>query len=412
MLSSIEDFYRFGYISGMDIKIVPSYQGEILEVIGKSPSLITLLPGTRRLMVVHVHLDTTKTKKTAESQEYRPLTHNSKSDQLLEDLELQLGSTSREYLQVQLTYAHSGFPKRDVGRDPADRDGGCVEVRTTIETTVTALVMQQNSSSLWSPPPAPATGSPLVDIVAKHWGPAAAKEMARRIAISNDMRTLRHAGKTSETWDTAVPLAKELSNEWQPGTPGKDATDEKMDDLTPRAASQSKQLSLKSGDGTRRIFLDKSSPAEREDLLRIPVRKSKKNHRNESYSVEQLFSTSAAAQMKTPITHPTNLSMSSANIPVEADSPSPGCLLPRKSGRIVYSGPRQGIPGTAPRNIRRPKGADTANLRDLPHGASEQSLQDENCDGRVAAYSGLRSSSRSSTISKKSGKWSWPGWFS
>ncbi|CAK7268905.1 hypothetical protein SEPCBS119000_003301 [Sporothrix epigloea] len=209
-LDSDQELYRFGYISGMDIKIVPSYQGEILEVIGKSPSLITLLPGTRRLMVVHVHLDTTKTKQTTESQEYRQLAHNKKSDQLLEDLELQLGSTSREYMQVQLTYAHSGFPKRDIGRELADRDAGCVEVRTTIETTVTALVMQQNSSSLWSSPKAPATDSPLVDIVAKHWGPAAAKEMARRIATSNDMRMLRQAGKTFETWDTMVPSAEGL----------------------------------------------------------------------------------------------------------------------------------------------------------------------------------------------------------
>lgn len=30
----------FGYISGMDIKILSSYQSEILEVIGKSPSLL------------------------------------------------------------------------------------------------------------------------------------------------------------------------------------------------------------------------------------------------------------------------------------------------------------------------------------------------------------------------------------
>ncbi|CAK7228124.1 hypothetical protein SCUCBS95973_006774 [Sporothrix curviconia] len=195
----------------MDIKILPSYQSEILEVIGKSPSLITLLPGTRRLMVVHVHLDTTKTKNPAESQDYRPLSHNSKSGQLLEDLELQLGSTSREYMQVQLTYAHSGFPKRDASRDPADRDGGCVEIRTTIETTATALVMQQNSISMWSPPPAPAAGSPLVDIVAKHWGPAAAKEMAKRIATSNDMRTLRRAGKTFEAWDATARPGEEES---------------------------------------------------------------------------------------------------------------------------------------------------------------------------------------------------------
>ncbi|ERS97710.1 hypothetical protein HMPREF1624_05881 [Sporothrix schenckii ATCC 58251] len=196
-----QGLYRFGYISDMDIKIVSSYQSEILEVIGKSPSLLTLLPGSRRLMVVHIHLDMTKKKQAAESQEYRPLSHSSTSDQLLEDLELHLGSTSQEYMQIQLTYSHSGFPKRDVGRDPMDRDGGCVEVRTTIETTVTALVMQQNSASMWSPSAAPPGGSPLVDIVAKHWGPAAAKEMAKRIATS-----IEDLGHGSTPHQSAIPI--------------------------------------------------------------------------------------------------------------------------------------------------------------------------------------------------------------
>ncbi len=108
----------------------------------------------------------------------------------MENLELQLGSTSQEYMQIQLTYSHSGFPKCDARKDLSSADGDCVEVRTSIETTVTALVMQQHFSSLWSPAPAPAS-SPLVDIVAKHWGSSAAKEMAKRISTSIDMRALR-----------------------------------------------------------------------------------------------------------------------------------------------------------------------------------------------------------------------------
>ncbi|CAK7240991.1 MAG: hypothetical protein STHCBS139747_002448 [Sporothrix thermara] len=57
-------------------------------------------------------------------------------------------------------------------------------------------------------------------------------------------------------------------------------------------------------------------------------------------------------------------------------------------------------------------GMDTTNLHNLAHSASEQSLKSENCDETMVAYSGFRSSSRSSTVSKRSGKWSWPGWFS
>lgn len=118
-------------------------------------------------MMVHVHLDTTRGKSRHNPQEYRSPSQKNQSDQLLKDLELQLGATSQEYMQIQLKYSHSGFPTRDIGKDPMSRDGGCIEVRTTIETTATALVMQQNTRSLWSPRSAP-TNSPIVDIVAKH----------------------------------------------------------------------------------------------------------------------------------------------------------------------------------------------------------------------------------------------------
>ena len=118
-------------------------------------------------MLVHVHLDTTKSSHRHDTQEYQPPFQKNRSDQLLEDLELQLGATSQEYMQIQLRYSHSGFPKHDARQGSMSRGGGCIEVSTAIETTATALVMQQNISSMWSPRPAP-TSSPLVDIVAKH----------------------------------------------------------------------------------------------------------------------------------------------------------------------------------------------------------------------------------------------------
>lgn len=364
-------------------------------------------------MVVHVHLDTTKKKNPTESQEYRPLSHSSTSDQLLEDLELQLGSTSQEYMQIQLAYSHSGFPKRDVGRDPTDRDGGCVEVRTTIETTVTALVMQQNSASMWSPSAAPPAGSPLVDIVAKHWGPAAAKEMAKRISTSIEMRMLRRADKTFRTWDAAARHAYEQTQKRRPGTPENGTLDGSLDEVTPRAASQSQQHNKKSERHDDKERPEKATALGQEQQPKIPVRMPKKEHRHASCNEIQRSASTSASQTRVSLSQFPRLSLSSANIPTDSDPPSPGCLLPRsKNMRLASGGPRQSIPDAAPRNIRRPVGLDTSNLQNLPLGASEQSLKSENCDNRMADYSSFRSSSRSSTISKRSGKWPWPGWFS
>lgn len=369
-------------------------------------------------MIVHVHLDTTKKKQSTDSQEYRPLSHSSTSEQLLADLELQLGSTSQEYMQIQLTYSHSGFPKRDVGRDPMDRDGGCVEVRTTIETTVTALVMQQNSSSMWSPSAAPPAGSPLVDIVAKHWGSDAAKEMAKRIATSIEMRMLRRADKTFRTWDAAARHANKQSENLRPSTPENgtlDGTqDSALDEVTPRADSHSQQLPSKKNERQ-----DKGKHSERNVSFgqgqqpTIPARLPKKESRQTSCNVMHRSASTSAPQKRLSHSQVPRLSSSSANIPTDSDPPSPGCLLPlSKNTRLASGGPRQAIPDTAPRNIRRPMGMDTMNLQNMPLGASEQSLKSENCDDRMADYGRFHSSSRSSTISKRSGKWPWPGWFS
>ncbi|KJR82242.1 uncharacterized protein SPSK_03051 [Sporothrix schenckii 1099-18] len=413
-----QGLYRFGYISDMDIKIVSSYQSEILEVIGKSPSLLTLLPGSRRLMVVHIHLDMTKKKQAAESQEYRPLSHSNTSDQLLEDLELHLGSTSQEYMQIQLTYSHSGFPKRDVGRDPMDRDGGCVEVRTTIETTVTALVMQQNSASMWSPSAAPPGGSPLVDIVAKHWGPAAAKEMAKRIATSIEVRMLRRTDKTFRTWDTAARHTNQQSQSpsqtWRPSTPENGTQDGSLDEVTPRAVSHSHQPSNKKSDrqeGGKRPARNTSLGQSQQPI--IPVRMPKKDYQHTSDNAAQRSASSSISQKRVSLSQVPRLSVSSANIPTDSDPPSPGCLLPRsKNSRLASGGPRQVIPDAAPRNIRRLVGMDTTHLQNVPLMPPDQSLKSENCGDRMQDHSGIRSSSRSSTISKRSGKWPWPGWFS
>jgi hypothetical protein len=364
-------------------------------------------------MVVHIHLDTTKKKQPTEPREYRPLSHSSTSDQLLEDLELQLGSTSQEYMQIQLTYSHSGFPKRDVGRDPMDRDGGCVEVRTTIETTVTALVMQQNSSSMWSPSAAPPAGSPLVDIVAKHWGPAAAKEMAKRIATSIEMRMLRRADKTFRTWDAAARHADEQSQHLRPGTPENGTLDGSLDEVTPRAASQSRQHKQKSDrldDGKRP---KKTASFDQDQQPKIPARMPKKEDRHTLCNAAQRPASTSVSQKRVSLSQVPRLSLSSANIPTDSDPPSPGCLLPwSKNTRLASGGPRQAIPDAAPRNIRRPVGMDTTNLQNLSLGASEQNLKSENYDHQMVDYGGIRSSSRSSTMSKRSGKWPWPGWFS
>lgn len=87
----------------------------------------------------------------------------SQSDELMDDLEHQLGSAQCEYMSVNLIYRHSAFSFTS----GADDSNGVVKPQTKIRTTFIATLAQHNAASPWSPPPAP-TPNRLVRIIAAH----------------------------------------------------------------------------------------------------------------------------------------------------------------------------------------------------------------------------------------------------
>lgn len=86
----------------------------------------------------------------------------SRSDDLMEDLENQLGSAQCEYLNINLTYRHSAFSSPAAGID-----SGMTKSQTKLRTTFTAAINRYNAASPWSPPPAP-TPNRLMGIIAAH----------------------------------------------------------------------------------------------------------------------------------------------------------------------------------------------------------------------------------------------------
>ncbi|EPE08681.1 hypothetical protein F503_04268 [Ophiostoma piceae UAMH 11346] len=341
-----QELYRFGYISNLDIKILPSYQAEILEVLGKSPSLLTLLPGSRCLIMVHVHLDTTKGSYRHDTQEYRPPSQKNRSEQLLEDLELQLGATSQEYMQIQLKYSHSGFPKHDARQSSMGRVGGCIE------------------------------------------GPSAAKEMAKRISASMDIRMLRRSEPPLARWGGQQPRRED-------GTPEDTIQDDSLDEITPRAKSQN-QRKDKNQQKEPQAGTEVSPLQERP---KVPLRRMRKLSRPASSTLDRLASATFLPRKRVSLPQIPRLALSSTNIPLDTKQMSPGCLLPRSKGvRMGPDGPRQPIPETAPQNIRRPAAMDALKLQNYMHETSQQSIGGENYGGQ-AAYGEFRSSSRSSTMS-------------
>lgn len=120
----------------------------------------TFIAGSKSLVLVNVELDLTNLSRLKGHT-------RSQSDELLEDLENQLGSTECEYLKVNLFYRHSIFSS-DLALSSDQMPSSCItSTDTKLCTTFTAAITRYNAASPWSPPPAP-TPNRLVGIIAAH----------------------------------------------------------------------------------------------------------------------------------------------------------------------------------------------------------------------------------------------------
>lgn len=130
--------------------------------------LSLLLPGSKTLLLVNIIL-------LPAQQPRRKMHLRQRSDDLMEDLEVQLGSIESEYMEVRLTYNHSAFPRSDCGGE----ETRSASIKTTLETAVTASIKRHNPSSPWSPPPAPLPNY-LFDIVGSYWGKSAVDDLLQK----------------------------------------------------------------------------------------------------------------------------------------------------------------------------------------------------------------------------------------
>ena len=117
------------------------------------------------------------------------------SEDLIQDLEYQLGSTTTEYLNIKMSFRHSAFPKLH----PSPSRTGLSRTYTTIQTCAAATIKRHNTSSPWSPRPAPQSNS-LFSVIAANWGADAANDVMYRIFASRS--TPRKAANMARALDS------------------------------------------------------------------------------------------------------------------------------------------------------------------------------------------------------------------
>ncbi|KAK8051970.1 hypothetical protein PG993_003355 [Apiospora rasikravindrae] len=132
--------------------------------------------------------------------------HGEGPDDLMADLEYHLGNVQTEYIEVRLSYSHSGFPTFSDISGGAGTSSSVVEgvsrSCTQLETRVTGVITRNNPMSAWSPRPTPCAPVPntLFAITAAHWGPIRANDIMHRIIVSRS--TPRKVAMTTATTTT------------------------------------------------------------------------------------------------------------------------------------------------------------------------------------------------------------------
>ncbi|KAK3990088.1 hypothetical protein QBC44DRAFT_395267 [Cladorrhinum sp. PSN332] len=196
------DVFGYGCLYDVSVEILPASKSVIVELVDdKACAKSTLYPGSRLLLVAHVRLLPAAVPRSRNHQ------FRQSSDDLMEDLEFHLGSTMTEYLQVRMTYRHSGFPQQPLrtANKMAAHDG-IASTQTTIQTTAVAVIKRHNSSSPWSPRPRAPLPNPLFEIIASHWGVQTASEVMQRI-LSSRVVTARKPGAMSPPPPMSMPSA-------------------------------------------------------------------------------------------------------------------------------------------------------------------------------------------------------------
>lgn len=161
---------RYGYLYNVKVDILPIAESSIIDVIGNTPTT-TLTPGSSFIKLAHIRLGASKARQANRSK-------RDPSD-LMADLESQLGSSQAEYMQVRLSYRHSGFPSFG----DFTTDDSVSTYQTRLETVVTGVVKRHNSTSLWSPQPAPRL-DPLFSAIISHWEPAQANNVMHQVMMN------------------------------------------------------------------------------------------------------------------------------------------------------------------------------------------------------------------------------------
>lgn len=131
--------------------------------------------GEAELVLVKIHFSTTAPRRRV---------REASSDDLMTELQHDLGETLAKYLTVRMTYKHSGFPSY---RDLAMNAEGTTSHTTRLFTEASTTIRRHNSQSAWSPRTSqtlntPLSPNPLIPLIERLLPAEEARDAIRKIS--------------------------------------------------------------------------------------------------------------------------------------------------------------------------------------------------------------------------------------
>ncbi|KAG6015499.1 hypothetical protein E4U54_003430 [Claviceps lovelessii] len=187
----IDRYFDFGCLYDLTAEVYSTQDATVVEVIQEQSWPTTIYAGTSVLLIVHVQLHGTDDKAARGHSRCR-------SEELMEELELQLGDIRTQLLSVKVSYLHSAFPM--INHASSTEDGLC-HLESRMETTATAVLLRSCNDSVWASrrrgaslssaaaaaEAAAAEQRSLFSLMAQHWGDEKAIDVQRRISDSQMM---------------------------------------------------------------------------------------------------------------------------------------------------------------------------------------------------------------------------------
>ncbi|KHN98131.1 uncharacterized protein MAM_03892 [Metarhizium album ARSEF 1941] len=199
----LDRFFDFGCLYDLTVEVSAVPGTAILEVVHEQswPTSVaqppTIYAGTSVLIVVHVQLHATAGR--CEVGHTR-----SRSNELMEELELQLGNVQKKLMNIRVSYHHSAFP--EITNVELPQSGLC-HLQSRMDTAATAAVQQKSGGSVWSPGSKTLQNS-LFPLMVQHWGDEKAISTQRRIT---DSQVTRAKDSGREVASAATPTGREAA---------------------------------------------------------------------------------------------------------------------------------------------------------------------------------------------------------